>query len=261
MNRLNMKADITFPLILMLISCMLMGCEVQYFTEAQPVDRKNLPSFPAAMRGVWSDKSGKMLTHIERNTISLRSAGMVYPGVSKASPLDTLKNGNRRDVENAVQSVVWSTDLKRLDTVPNFIVRGSVIYKLDDDQLTFGAPFHRVGDSLQVNTDFTFTLNQDIFLRKVDETSYIINARMSDIQEEMNGEGRWWSFQLWEIPKRDSLFISNVEDNIEKSSGLIHSHGSINYYDIRWSAREILALRDSIFGKRDAEPLVRVRTK
>jgi hypothetical protein len=204
------KEVITLPLIFMLISSMLIGCEVQYFTEAQPVDRKNLSSFPASMRGVWSDKSGKALTHIERNTISLRSSGMVYPGVSIANPVDTLKNGHRRNVDNAVQTVVWSTNLNRLDTLPNFIVRGSVIYQLNDDQLTIGAPFQVVGDSLQVNIALSYTLNQDIFLRKVNETTYVMNAKMGDIRKEMDGEGRWWSFQLWEIPSRDSLFRSSI---------------------------------------------------
>lgn len=248
--------------LLFLSFILLAGCETYHFSERQPVDRPDLVKFPKAFRGHWGDEGGPTLVTFESSRIIAEAEGTIFNGMITRTPVDTMNARSGFDGKEikALQVEFWSTSKHRIDTFTNFIVKGSKVYKLESDWVLPGVPFTKVGDSLRLHEKHTFTLGDGISMRQVNDTLYVVNVKTTNAVLELNGKGPWWGMVLLEVSK-GKMYLCAVSLSSKDGPGLIESHGNDYFFDYRWTAEELLLLRDSIFDRRDKAFLVRREVK
>lgn len=231
----------------------LASCNTYHFSERQPVDRQDLARFPKPLIGTWKMEGSKDLSLIvfESNRMEFLGGETIFNGIT-----DTVYHGKK----NSLKTRVWSRANKRMDTITNYIVHGKKVYAVESDHLTLGFPFTQVGDSLVVGGKVTFTLGDGLSLRKVNDTLYVFHVKTTSAKQELEGNGPWWVLVLIEI-REGRFYLSYLKDLFREDPGLIESFNDDYYFDIQWTAKDILKLRDSIFEKRDKPFLVKVDGK
>lgn len=252
------RGFLSVAVLLFLSFIMLAGCETYHFSERQPVDRPDLARFPKEFLGHWGDEGGPPHVTFESNRMIVEAEGTIFNGIITRTPVDTMNARGGFDIKEikALQVRFWSKSKHRMDTFTNFVVRANKVYKLESDLVAPGVPFTKVGDSLRLNEKHTFTLGDGISMRKVNDTLYVVNVKTTDPVMELNGKGPWWGMVLLEVSK-GKMYLCAVSLKSKDGSGLIESHNNDYFFDNRWTAKEMLMLRDSIFDTRDKAFLVK----
>lgn len=234
-------------LLVLLAAGALTSCETYHFAERQPVDRKDLVRFPKSFLGNWKMEGIPGTIAFESNQMVFVGGDTIFNGIA-----DTAYHGKKK----ALKTRFWSRANQRMDTITDYIVHNNNVYGVESDHLTRGFPLVHMGDSILFGGKLTFTLGEGLSLRKVNDTLYLLHAKTTSLLQEMEGNGPWWSIMLIEIHNGE-FYASYFNNVIEKDPALIESFNNDYYFDARWTANDILKLRDSIFRKREKPILVR----
>ncbi len=248
--------------LILVASLVLAGCDEAHFTERQPVDAKDLKTFPRAFRGKWHDEKGEMYMIIDATRVSGWDREAIYNGVHSSNPLDTVGPG--KALNRPVKSLkvrFWSETLHRVDTLTNYLVRENFLYAVEKQELVAIAKFEKIGDSLVIAEMPFLQLGENIYMRRLNDTTYMVNLRYKkNDKEDIEWGLTWWCPILIEL-SRDKMYVSVVRNRIGKSADLIASSGGTDYFDSQWSANTILRFRDSLFEKRDMNSPFLIRSK
>ncbi len=244
------KKSIALPCLVMVTAFLFIGCDSHYFSQPQPVDAKSIYTFPKKFRGEWVQE-GEPAMVISSDKVVVHEQVRIFNGIQYLKAADTLTEGSKMTWRKGLQTIGWSKSMQRMDTVTNYVIRGARIFELGNDHVKAGLPFEIIGDSIQINGGITLTLGQNLFLRKVNDTIYVLNVRLTNPVQEMEGRGPWWTIQLLELDRRGRLYQRGLDDGVTVSPSLIMAFKHDYFYDSQWTSKDILSLRETLFDPRD----------
>jgi len=198
-----------------LIPCFLVGvlfltgaCDQVYFSTSQPIDSKNIYSFPKKFRGVWTED-----------------------GDSVVIGKDYFMNIDYNDKKVAKTEV---------DTSASYVLRGDKIYQIDDGQelkVTGGFSFVLKNDTIsyQEREVFEIAFGKTAFLRRVGD-SYIIN---------MKHKNEWWEIGLIEYTSDNRVLVRYINfDDLDSIPNITSVYTTKNekYLDVAWTQAELLKI-------------------
>ena len=194
------------------ISSLFFSCENAYFSSPQPVDSKNVLSFPQKFRGAWA---------VEGDTIIIEKKFFRY-------------------IRNNKDSV----SLEEADSA-YYLLKDNKIYHLDLDERTLspGFPYSILNDTIFYRdvAIVDIDLGKNAFLRKVKEV-YILNYKQ---------ENQWWELYLFQKDKQGEIVINRIDlRKLEKFSNYVRLHSfereysRSDYLEANWTKKEILEMLD-----------------
>lgn len=245
----SMKRLIFLCVSLAAFALLLTSCNSFYFSAPQPVDASNLYKFPAKMRGTWLTGSDTVV--FETRRVVVYQTERIRDGIVASDPVDTLEKNSALKGNKSLKTRVWSTEKKNYDTISNYIIRGDKIYKVQWDNIAKGASYRRTKDSIDIRTRIEMPLGEGTFLRKINDTVWVANVKVTTTMMESDGNGPWWTLVLIEVPAKDKMYISYPEQNLKKDPSVIGLAGNTYYLDGHWTANEILTKRGVLFETRD----------
>jgi hypothetical protein len=238
----------------------LTGCDSYYFSRPQPTDRKDLQSFPRFMQGLWYDvydneeggedviqpDAEQTLIRVEHQRIWIYKSNEISL-VDRVLTLDLMKKEEaaERMPFTSLRQERLDTSTGQIDTVDNFILRGALIYAMEDGKLRPGHPFQRRGDTiLFTGRDTTcMELGYHLALRKVSEDLYALNFRGGTNHDSKD----WWEVML--IRRESGGFNGYfLGDKMSKHPAHILEQSQYHYLDLDIRAGELeKMIRDSVF--------------
>ncbi|MDE3212130.1 MAG: hypothetical protein KGM98_02770 [Bacteroidota bacterium] len=254
-------------MMLIALSGFFSACDTYNFSTPQPVNGESLSQFPSTLMGTWRDKNEKhgVTYDIQQNYFSIVTyqPRTVIRGICP----HRLDNGDTPypSGQEFFYRLQMDSTKMQFDTIPNFIIRGSYIYHIgEDNSLSKGFTFSTSHDTITVyQTDsLTIDLGQNAILRTVGEEVYAISLRNRILNLD-DQTSDWWQVRILKQIDPDNWEIMGFSSNA-KSLPCIFQVGDTNsrdyYLDCAWSKSEMLQLMNQgHFDDRDT--IVRVRQK
>lgn len=265
------------------------SCSSYYFSTPQPADRKDIREFPRVFTGRWTDADDTMERGLQPVSLFERDSSY-RPIVWRIEDSDPLApapaerqtsfyevgtdyalfivhqqekiikgawprvcNGELHYPDescNVLQTIRYDSLLRPVDTTFNYIFRGNLIYKIDEDHfLKTGYRFDSSATRITLFKKDTVAvdLGQNAILRKLDERFYALNIRYRVLGDDNN----WWLLLILE--NSDKGWV-NIWQCSEKSGGLPSmfysrpSKADEYFFDSQWTASQLLQLvKDGYF--------------
>lgn len=269
-----------FVVVPFFLSIILLSCNYYNFSQPQPVDKGNIYEFPPLFRGIWVEKpitneltvdpgnsfhnfrkgpfnqslaekssiedelnaTDSAWYHIEKDfaLFIVHDKERIVAGASILADEEAL---SRFRVPNSSKNIQYSFSFNTTDTI-DYLIRGNKIYELTGEQwLEKGYSFLLENDTIVVLRYDTICvdLGQNAFLRKLNETFYILNIRNSILGE----ENTWWRLIVLEKNNDSGLNLWECNSKCEKLPSMFYSRSSNSdafYFDSQWSTAEMLDL-------------------
>lgn len=192
---------------------MIISCFGVYLSTPQPVDSKNILSFPVKYRGIWTE---------EGDTVFIEKK---YLGYSMTS-----------------EEII---PMAELDSASH-ILKNNKIYLLFEDgtELRGGYPYQIKDDTLRYTAIqlLEVELGKSAFLRKL-KKDYILNVKQ---------ENQWWILILFKTDKQGNLVVKSLNtSDLQKLVNLypIHSYDDYKYtrldfIEASWTKKELIKMID-----------------
>jgi len=223
------------------------SCTTYNFSAPQPVDKENIYEFPNDLQGTWRDKD-----YDDFFTIHKRYAQMHMSTKEKIQqgvwPRLNAQGGFVFQPFNCSSFYTARYDsMKRpIDTVSNYLLKGNKIYQIDEEgKLSKGYDYRLDNDTIILlkKDVVTVDLGRNAFLRKLNDTVYVINI-MSGI---LGQDNTWWQFTILEIKPHERLTMWDCTEKLQKHPAMFYSkyrsRGSeIYYFDCKWTTPDLLHL-------------------
>ena len=233
----------------------LTSCEMYHFEKPQPVDGENIYQFPKEFRGSWQDDKRESIVTIGKNEFSI-AGGDAMKVVNAIS--------NRRDTawnRYYLKTIRFNKETNRNDTVVNYVLKSGKIYEIRQGGLERGFPYVLKNDTLYFKKEIfvEFELNRKSFLRKLTDTSYILNLHEESLGPLMEGRtGPWWQIVLLEKMNDGKIKFRQVDVLVKENSSRIYSKGDDYYFDVSWTRQDLLKLVNRGLFERGKEGLQRI---
>lgn len=254
-------------LILLALIGFFSSCNTYNFSTPQPVNGNKLTSFPQTLLGQWRDngKKNEEVYEIHEKFFSLvvRETQTVIRGICPSR----LEKGDSFNLsgQDFLFKVKFDSAQIKSDTVPNYIIRGKIIYHVcEDKSLDRGYPFVSNGDTITISRkdSLTIDLGNSAILKALGPKVYVISLR-NRLLNLNDRTGDWWQIRILRQIDQDRWEIMGFS-SIAKSLPCIFQTGdttSTDYYsDCAWSKSDMLHLmNEGLFNDRDT--IVRVRQK
>jgi hypothetical protein len=146
---------------------------------------------------------------------------------------------------NTFKRIQFDSMSKPVDTLNNYVIRKNKIFEISEERfLEKGYPFYFDNDTIVVLKYDTIgvDLGQNAFLRKLNDSFYVLNIRNSILGE----ENVWW--RLIVLEKKNIVPVINMWECNSKSADLGSMFFSrsvkndVFYFDGKWSSVEMLEL-------------------
>lgn len=198
-------------LILGIISLVL-ACENVYNSSPQPVDSKNIYSFPREFRGMWT---------CERDTLIIA-----------------------KDYSKYTQFVGFSVPKQDVDSSSSFVIKDDKIFIINKHEMELrgGFPFKLENDTIyyQERNVVEVALGKKAFLRKVNK-NYILNIKQ---------ESGWWEAILIKKDKEGNIITAGLDiQELQKYKNYksIHTfkqdeYSRTDYIEATWTKKELLGM-------------------
>lgn len=235
------------------------SCRTNLFLVPQPIDQKNIETFPKAFRGQWFEdveNNGEGDSYL----ISKKNVAIITHGS------DTIVKGFWPQKDNygtyvelpftlaAFNTIRYDSLKNPLDTVENYFIKDSLIFELDaSGLLSKGYFFDPTGDSIiLIRKDTTYIdLGKNAFLRKLNRRFYMLNIRNSVLGESWAKANDWWHLILIETTGRSTFNIWDQGEKFKQLPCMFYPKDTLEYtyyYNCRWTTEELLGLiKDGYF--------------
>jgi hypothetical protein len=223
------------------------SCTEYYFSRPQPIDKKNIHVFPKELRGKWTanDESGDEWFEAGKNygmyivSNERRVVAGAWPRVDDSGifiyPLPYY---------NTFQTIKYDSLKKPIDTIPNYIIHGDLIFeKANDGRLENGCRYFFTNDTIHItgNDTIRVELGQNAFLRKLNQNFYVLNIR----NYIMGKDNDWWQLTILQINDDRSITMLAPSGKLGTLPFLIygnHTGDYVFYFDPGWSSADLLKL-------------------
>ena len=191
---------------------LMISCSNVFISNPQPVDSKNIYSFPKAYRGIWTCETDTVIAE--------------------------------KDYFKYIQSSERFVSKLEVDTSSSYVLKDNKIYIIDttDGKLRGGFPFKLENDTLyyhgsEINE---ITLGKKAFLRKV-KKNYILNVKQ---------ENGWWELILIRKNKNGNIIAAGLDiHNLEKYTNYKNiytfkedEYSRTDYIEATWTKKELLEI-------------------
>jgi len=145
---------------------------------------------------------------------------------------------------SVLNSIYYDSILNPIDTVCNFIFRGNLVYKIEDNYLLAkGYRFDSTSNEITVfkNDTIGVDLGRNAFLKMLDENRYALNIRYRAIGDDNN----WWLLLILEKLNNGSVNIWQCSVKSGQLPSMFYSRPSRAdeyFFDSQWSRSEMLQL-------------------
>ncbi len=256
-----MKQNIKITHFILLVSLALCSCETYHFASPLPIDSKNIYKTPKQFSGLTTEgESGLKGYKLEKDYITLTGDQSIKiingiwidprdtSSIQKSDTIAWKKLVDSRKYESLF-SIQFDSLKRPVDTVRNYVIKGSKIYFIKNSELSPGFPYVLEGDTIRaIISQFHFIeLGPNAFFRKVTSNFYILNLRENEVFNDNNSDDflsrkHWWQVLLISKGKDGNVTIHYWEDVIKKDPSLITSLGDNYYYNSQWTKKDILRL-------------------
>lgn len=283
MKKKNLHAAAWLLLPAVVVSMLLASCDAYNFSRPQPADRENIYVFPDEMLGKWKEDTfttgidfsvplnnnngDKYIDHTqpgrEQNDeeagayiITKHYVSLIFNSGEKIvkGAWPQLTNGNEfrypdryNSYYKVMQTISYDSLKHPVDTTDNYIVYRHKIYeKTQDRLLEKGYSYYSNGDTIVVLKKDTLTidLGQNAFLRKLDDSLYVLNIKKGVLSDEM--DPAWWRVILLQKTADDKIVQWEPFSKTGQLGCMFYERPSKSYYfyfDCQWSAAELLRLK------------------
>jgi hypothetical protein len=242
------------------------SCTIYHIEFPQPIDVKNLYSFPKSMRGTWVNSDGKSPHDnwvIKKNELLCgTNAPKIYNGI-----VDSVGKWKGQGLKH----IEYDNQKNAIDTVSDYILKNNRLYKWQDKDdngkrfLSPGFPVALKNDTLYVlpknNFNLTFlSLGPEAFLRQISANQFILNIKEESlIKSAFKSDGQtWWQMVLLELTSDGQLQVSSFNFNkMVDETNVVDSNE--NYLSFEWTRQDIInRIRDKNYS---LEPLLNLKRK
>lgn len=281
MKKKNWLAVLRLFLPAVVVSMLLTSCDAYNFSQPQPADRENIYLFPDEMLGKW--KEDTFTTEIDFSVPLNNNSGDKFIDNTQPLPADEdegvyiitkhyvsliftsgdkivkgawpqLINGNELRYPDrspgyykVMQTISYDSLKHPVDTTDNYIVYRHKIYeKTQDRLLEKGYSYYSNGDTIVVLKKDTLTidLGQNAFLRKLDDSLYVLNIKKGVLSDEM--DPAWWRVIILQKTADDKIVQWEPSSKTSSLGCMFYERPSKSdylYFDCQWSSAELLRLR------------------
>lgn len=189
------------------------SCERVYISTPQPVDSKNIYSFPEKYRGVWAG---------EENTVMIIE----------------------KDIFRYIQKNDTKVPKHEIDS-SSYILKDHHIYVIDKEEreLSKGFPYKIINDTVvfQEQEVYEIELGNNAFLKKV-KKNHILNTKQ---------ENQWWELILLNKDTNGNIIVCLLDiKDLNKFTNYEHIHSfkpeydRYDYIEANWTKKELLEMLD-----------------
>jgi hypothetical protein len=224
-------------------SFFLFSCNAYFFSQPQPVDRKNIYSFPSFFRGSWVADGDSSVYQIGKKNITIinHSTEKIVKGAwpqihDKADTLHLPPH------YASFQTILYDSLKGPVDTTNNYLVRDEFIYELSSNgHLKKGYSYQILEDTFLVQKNDTsyIDLGQNAFLRQINKQFYVLNLSNAILGDEEEG---WWMIMLLEKINSHSFNTWEFASSAAKLPCMIYSRNTkadVYYFNCSWTSREL----------------------
>ena len=219
-----------------------------------PVDSKNIYKTPKKFRGLITENGDSSEGYwLKKHSITVKEvrSHKIINGIW-FNPRDTMRNLNldtaargkpknwRLTLYSSLYSVKFDSLNNPIDTVENYIIKRSKIYRIGTDGLEEGSNYTIMNDTIYTSEpQKQLVIGPQAFFRKVTSNIYILNLYEGNLE---GGNPDWWQILLLSKNKEGKTIIHYWDNKIMENSSLIYSKDGNYYYDSQWTREEILKL-------------------
>lgn len=262
-----MRFSIHSVISMSLLWCLLSSCNAFYFSQPQPVDRKNVYVFPKAFRGHWGDleDSNVETKKADRDTeffvINKRALCYIQQKHEKiakgAWPKRNEKGMLERSSfsENAFTSIHYDTLNDPVDTVDNYFLSGEFIY--ENENGVPGKPYRFIetegGIVVQKSDTLFIDLGHNAFLRKLNKNFWVLNIHYSVFDNDAAG---WWFITILQKEKHGRMTVWNCSTKTASLPAMFHEdrdRGDNYYFNSQWTASEMMRLLQEGYFEKESK--------
>lgn len=227
------------------------SCETSHFLVPQPIDQKNIETFPKAFRGQWyvDDEEGAGSYLISKKNVSI-----IFNDTDKiVNGYWPRKDNNGSNIWppfsfTGFNSINYDSLKNPIDTVANYFIKDQLIYEMEFPRfLSKGYPFYTIDDSIKLLKKDTICidLGKNAFLRKLNSRFYMLNIRNRILGESRSEINDWWQLSLIETTGRSSFNIWESTEKLKNLPCMFFPKDSVTgnyFYNCRWTTEDVLSL-------------------
>ena len=235
--------------VLLIMLCTFSSCTSYFYSRPQPVDGKDIRSFPKKYRHIWVDEDGtRLLITKDHLEISLPDSQRVVRGYRIND-----RSGLQPDYL-CEHTLRFDSLENKYDTILNYIVRGSVLYEVDaEGELGKGRTFRMDHDTMFAERTDTISIDmgQNAFLRQIDKDRYVLNIRASITGQSSN----WWTFFIFGMDKDGTLATYGHAEKTLRLPEMFYrppsgKYAGDYYFDAYWTKDDMARMiREGYFEK------------
>jgi hypothetical protein len=216
-------------LISLCLAVFLYCCTTYNFSQPQPVDRKNIYTFPKKFRGIW----GSEIT--PKDSASAESEKETYSFVLNKHYLRFAQTREENILLKNLKEIIYDSLQKKMDTITHYLLHDGYIYRVDASGL-LDEPhaYHLENDTITIfeNDTIYVDLGKNAFLRKLNKNFYVLNMRNFLVILEKEHKGTLTYLECGDkSPTLPSMFYAKHSEN-----------GGSYYFNSRWTSAEMLQL-------------------
>jgi hypothetical protein len=227
-------------LISLCLAVFLYCCTTYNFSQPQPVDRKNIYTFPKKFRGVW----GSEITPKDSANAELEKG--TYSFVLNKHYLRFTQTREENILLKNLKEIIYDSLQKKMDTITHYVLHEGYIYSVDASGL-LDEPhaYHLENDTITIfeNDTIYVDLGKNAFLRKLNKNFYVLNMRNFLIDQGSMG----WYLVILEKEHKGILAYLECGDKSTTLPSMFYAKHSENgggsyYFNSKWTSVEMLQL-------------------
>ncbi len=224
--------------VLLIMLCTFSSCTSYFFVRPQPVDAKDIRTFPAAYRHSWLDEDSTVI-NIHKSDLELN----IREGQTFVRGFQSRDQNGYRPYGIYQYRIVPDLSGNGNDTVTNFIERGGMIYEIGEDgELSRGRTYLTDHDTLTAGPGDTIRidLGRNAFLRKIGKDLYALNIKASVTGQNSN----WWTLYIFGMDKDGTLATYGHAGKTQQLPEMFYKPSSgkrsdAYYFDANWTRADM----------------------